>query len=156
MLFIRSSAERAKESAPSTSKDPSWFWEIVPDKIVEMILMKVIKQSRSTFPGHKCETFNSMRQACRGWARVVESENVPQKVLPRVYIQRRSQGQKKQHDGVLMTKIFVNYSLFSLSIRLSRSRPLTLMLSRSDIDTWTPSGEWYNGKIRFLLDTNSP
>ena len=73
------------EPEPSNKKE-SKFWDVdAPDEIIEIILVMAIKQSSHSFPDHKCETFNNMRQTCRRWARILQSKET-QKALPRVYI----------------------------------------------------------------------
>ena len=49
-----------------------------------MILLYVVEQSENSVPGHKCETYASIKWMCRKWARIIEGKGPA--LLPKIYI----------------------------------------------------------------------
>ena len=49
-----------------------------------MILLYAVQQSENSFPGHKCETYASIKSTCRKWARIIEGKGPT--LLPKIYI----------------------------------------------------------------------
>ena len=49
-----------------------------------MILLYAVQQSENSFPGHKCETYASIKSTCRKWGRVIEGKGPV--LLLKIYI----------------------------------------------------------------------
>ena len=74
----------ADNKSKSTSKEESAnFWNHAPDEIVEAVLLYAVQQSENSYPGHKRETYTSIKSTCRKWARIIEGK-VPA-LLPKIY-----------------------------------------------------------------------
>ena len=74
----------ADDKSKSTSNEESAnFWNLAPDEIVEMILLYAVQQSENSFPGHKCETYASIKSMCRKWAYTIEGKGPV--LLPEIY-----------------------------------------------------------------------
>ena len=60
------------KSTSTSNEESANFWNHASDEIVEMILLYALQQSENSFPGHKCETYASIKSRCRKWACITE------------------------------------------------------------------------------------
>ena len=49
-----------------------------------MILLYAVQQSENYFPGHKCETYATIKSTCDKWAHITEGKGTD--LLPKIYI----------------------------------------------------------------------
>ena len=49
-----------------------------------MILLDAVQQSENSFPGHKCDTYASIKSTCHKWARIIEGKGPT--LLSNIYI----------------------------------------------------------------------
>ena len=104
-----------------------------------------MQQSKNSFPGHKCETYASIKSTCRKWARITERKGPA--LLPKVYIYTwKPLG--KPYNGKMMisarklTSTFGKYS--GLASQLSPSNCIGDKKWRSSWVILTPGKHfWY-------------
>ena len=53
-----------------------------PNETFEMIVFYAVQQSDNSFPGHKCETYASIKSTCRKWASITEERGAA--LLPNI------------------------------------------------------------------------
>ena len=84
-MFNINTIQGADKKSKSTSNEESAnFWSHAPDEIVEEILLYAVQQSEIYFPGHKCETYTSIKLTCGKWACIIEVKGPA--LLPNIYI----------------------------------------------------------------------
>ena len=49
-----------------------------------MILLYALQQAGNSFPGHKCEIYNSIKSTCRRWAQIIKGKGPA--LLPKIYV----------------------------------------------------------------------
>ena len=65
-------ADNKSKSTPN--EESANLWNHAPDEIVETILLYAVQQSENSLPGHKSETYASIKSTCRKWARIIEGK----------------------------------------------------------------------------------
>ena len=75
----------ADNKSKSTSNEQSAnFWNHTPDESVEMIWLYAVQQSENSHPGHKCETYESIKLTCSKWACLIDGKGPA--LLQNIYI----------------------------------------------------------------------
>ena len=78
--YIQGADNKSKSISNEESAD---FWNHAPDEIVG-ILLYAVEQLENSFPGHKCETYASIKSTCHKWARITKGKGPA--LLPKIYI----------------------------------------------------------------------
>ena len=85
IVQLKQYIQGADDKSKSTSnEEPANFWNHAPGEIVEMILLYALQQWENSVPGHKCETYASIKSTCRKWARIIDGKGPA--LLPKIYI----------------------------------------------------------------------